>query len=96
MTILQFKPKEEKENTVQGAARCLDCRYEWRQVIAAQALMEQDYWLECPKCECHKGRMKFPFEIGEEHWQCNCGNKLFAINDRCTYCPNCGQEQVFP
>jgi hypothetical protein len=93
--VLKFRPRsqpesEQKESWASGDAVCLDCKHEW---VAVSSVANE--WLECPACLLLRGRFKFPFSIGDKHWTCNCGNDLFRINEKCTYCPNCGEEQKF-
>lgn len=93
MSVIPF---QKKEKHVEGPAICLDCKHEWEAVIPQDSIESALDWLECPNCHLHKGRFKYKFTAGPDIWICACGNDLFQITSECVYCPNCGQEQVFP
>lgn len=69
----------------QGDARCLACANEWLAVVPIGTI-----WLQCPKCECTKGLLRYACEREGQHWICNCGNRLFNFTPEGVYCPNCG------
>lgn len=97
--IVEFKrrePEEPEEEQCQGAALCVDCKHEWHAIVPSVYVEESDGWLECPSCHLVRGRFKYRFNIGEDKWRCGCGNSLFEITSKFTYCPNCGREQLFP
>lgn len=73
-----------------GACRCLACKHEWEGVAPSGA-----FSLECPSCGLWRGAFVANIRWGAEHWVCNCGNVLFAINLKVTYCVSCGLEQRF-
>lgn len=68
-----------------GEARCLSCGYEWMSVARLGT-----EWLNCPQCQCLKGKLRYPFEREGLQWRCNCGNELFYLRPEGAFCPNCG------
>ena len=90
MTVLEFKRAEKTEPHGTGPAFCIGCRHEWS-AIAPAGTVE----LECPQCECMKGRFRNLFETYEDEkvWVCNCGNDLFKVTETGTMCVNCGEYQ---
>ena len=52
---------------------------------------------ECPACHAHKAVMSGFVNVPEGHarWVCQCGCDLFRIDERVTFCANCGERQVF-
>lgn len=91
--VIPFDKRE--RNHVRGEAVCVDCKHTWQAVISEKDYQDADGWLECPACSTHKGRLKYPFSLGEKIWECNCGNRLFEVTPEFTYCPNCGSEVKF-
>lgn len=95
--VIPFKPRvvpvddEQEVPHMTGTAVCLDCKHEW---VAVSPLDTK--WLECPSCTLVRGRYKYFTERGSAHWNCPCGNDLFHVTPEYVYCPNCGQDQVFP
>jgi predicted RNA-binding Zn-ribbon protein involved in translation (DUF1610 family) len=75
---------------LEGACRCLACAHEWHGVAPVGV-----FSFECPACGLRRGAYVSNVRIGAEHWVCNCGNILFAINLGVTYCVSCGAEQRF-
>jgi Zn finger protein HypA/HybF involved in hydrogenase expression len=93
-TVHSFVREEEVEPapiTSEGVCVCLDCKHEWM----GMADVETE-WLECPGCGLFRGRFKFQHtHFEEEHWACVCGNDLFHITQKRTYCPNCGRDHTW-
>lgn len=80
--------RAERTPHLSGAAICLACRHEWVAVAPVGTV-----WMECPSCSLLRGRMAHPVVVGDEHWECFCGNDLFRLSPRGAYCPNCGEMQ---
>lgn len=91
--VIEF---QKKDKSITGQAKCMDCKHEWTAVVPKDSVDSILEWLECPSCSLLKGRLIHPFMVNKPHWMCGCGNDLFQVTEDCTYCPNCGQEQVFP
>lgn len=80
-----------------GMAWCIACGHEWAAVtLAPRNGQSMDVWLECPKCNRHRGQYKMPFVTKEPVWECNCGNHLFTVHGAGCFCPNCGVWHDFP
>lgn len=73
---------------IAGLAKCLACEYEWAAVAQVGTLT-----LDCPKCGCQRGVLKYPIIRDGDHWTCHCGNWAFVFTRIGTYCPNCGDFQ---
>ena len=75
-----------------GTMFCVSCHHEWEGVAPTGA--EEAF--ECPGCGARRGRWKFDFAPPEDQvWTCNCGNTLFNITPRGTFCPGCGDYMRF-
>lgn len=93
--IFKFPPKADESKTERhgtGLAFCILCKHEW-QAVAPLGTTQ----LQCPKCESHKGRFKFPFDPPEGTMRrvCNCGNDLFLLTTEGHLCANCGTYQSY-
>lgn len=83
--------REKRSPHMQGKARCLACKQEWRAVAPVGTI-----WLACPSCTLERGRFITYCEMeGVEHWTCNCGCDVFYVTRTNSYCPNCGTVQNF-
>lgn len=74
-----------------GLARCLQCKHEWMAVAPAVSA-----YLQCPKCDLHHGVYVGLHHRSEPHWNCKCGNGLFAVTPNGAYCPHCDTDQALP
>jgi hypothetical protein len=74
-----------------GDAFCMGCSHTWAAVAPCG-----ETTFECPACHAKKGHWVFEFTPPEDKiWTCNCGNQLFNITPRGTFCPNCGDYMRF-
>lgn len=85
--VVDLAAERSKRSThIEGKALCIGCKHEWQAVAPAGTT-----WLECPECHAEKGIFRFRnMRIDEPHWTCSCGNDLFHVTPKGTYCPNCG------
>lgn len=79
--------REASRPRLEGIARCIACRHEWRAGVDGHDPL---VWLECPECHLQRGRLAFPVEHEGPHYACKCGNDLFYIMPGRAYCPHCG------
>lgn len=68
-----------------GLARCLQCGHEWEETAPVGK-----QWFACPSCKLEKGCWVWPVLRGSVEFECNCGNRLFRINENGPYCSKCG------
>jgi hypothetical protein len=88
--ILLEREREEKKPHIQGPAICLACKHEWQAVVPAGADVSK---MQCPECATMRGTFATHIETAGSHWNCSCGNHLFAITAEGVYCPCCSQWQ---
>jgi hypothetical protein len=75
-----------------GEMFCMACNHTWAGVAPIGATEA----FTCPSCGTHRGRWKFEFTPPETTiWTCNCGNQLFNITPKGTFCPGCGDYMRF-
>lgn len=80
-SILENKPH------IAGAAKCLDCAYEWVAVSPAGTVD-----IECPKCETLRGVYYTPIPPDESEciFTCDCKNDVFFVSPDYISCSKCG------
>lgn len=81
----------EKTPHIEGAARCLLCKHEWRAVMPTGS----PPFFECPECKTEQGVFIGTVVKDRHHWTCTCGNQLFHVTPEGVYCPLCGGDQNF-
>lgn len=62
------------QRTLEGPARCLDCKHTWHGVAPAGVR-----WLECSACGGLRGTWDRPVAT-EWFWECPCGCDLFTLS----------------
>jgi hypothetical protein len=83
------KARRERGPGIEGPARCLRCKFEWR---AGPVPVGQIAGFECPQCHCFAGAMLLLCEPPTDSpvWTCGCGNQHYVLTREKAYCLNCG------
>lgn len=72
---------------LEGPARCVRCKHEWR-AVSPVGVFE---FLECPSCGNETGVRWTLTGPVDQYWQCHCGCSAFALDAKGPpMCVNCG------
>lgn len=82
-------PFHKADPHLEGPARCLRCKHEWRAVVPVGTVAD----LECSACGCFTGVLVAMVEPEGDRWQCSCECQLFYLTATgAPMCAGCGRR----